>query len=115
MKRQNIRRRFTRDNAWLRRARRHFSQLCRPWVERAKKPEEFRARLCVVAMRAIEGGFYAANSSERLVMFGILSNWKSHDRAKWWPWMHADKRRASVADWSIRTVDIKRAARRLLA
>ena len=110
---KSTRGRFTRDSAWLRRARRHYAQLIRPWVEEMKKPEDFRGRLWLAAAAARKHGLYAPGTLERYVMIGLLSNWCRHDAAKWWPWMHKDKRRHSVMDWSIKSRQIRREAERV--
>jgi len=106
---------FQRNSADLRRARAKYAGQVRAWVEAATHPRLFRARLYHAASRARVHGLYAESSTERQVMFGLLTHWRRADQISWWPWMHADKRRASVADWSIKTAQIRDDAKRFVA
>lgn len=108
-----VRSRHDRDAAWLRRARRKYAIAVRAWVELAPDPREFRARLYYVAERAQGRGLYAASTGARDLMYGLLSQWRRSDEVPWWPWMHADRRRASVAERNYRVASIKADAAKL--
>jgi len=106
---------FNRDGAWLRRARKHYALLTRSWVDDEAEPRAFLARLYVVAERAQGHGLYSERTCVRQVMFGLLTKWRQSDQMSWWPWMHSDKRRASLVDWSIKTAWIRDDARKVSA
>lgn len=104
--------RYTRDAAWLRRARMHFALLCRPWVESADSIESYRGRLFLVAEAMCRHRLLAAKKAGRDAMFATLSQWRRADGVSWWPWRSADKRRMDAIDWGIRLSTIKMDAAR---
>lgn len=87
-----VRRRFTRDGAWLRRARRHFCGLLRPWAELERDPMRFRERVWAIGAAMHTNGLLAP-SCPHDAAYVVLSNWRRADRASFWPWMMAEKRR----------------------
>lgn len=104
------RRSFRRSNAWLGRARAHFANLHRPWVERTRTIESYRGRLFLVAEAMCRHRLLATKKAGRDAMFAVLSQWRRADRMPWWPWRASDERRMKAIDWGIRLSTIKRDA-----
>lgn len=89
---QEQRSRFDTSGARLRRARRLFAFIVRPWVERARDPAVYRERAWRCARRGMDAGLWKSKQ-ERDGVFGLLGQWRREDRANWWAWRNSDQRR----------------------
>lgn len=90
---KRVRVQFTRSSAWLRRARRHFYALCRPWAEEETDPAKYRERVWKIGRVARDHGLRAACSCEHDLAYSVILSWKRDDGMSFWPWIHAEKRR----------------------